>query len=118
MFRQILLFVALFSVAFSDLAPVPTSSSVQSEDGSFQWKYETSDQSQHQEGRQLPDGLNVQGKYQYTDKDGNEIIIQYVANHEGYHPSGGSLPKAPPVPPHTLRGLEHNAAHPEEDQLV
>lgn len=91
-------------------------------DGSFQWSYDSQDgSSQQQEGKQLPGpdgGQAVQGAAQWTDPEGGLHQLQYVAGENGYLPSSADLPLAPEIPAAIRKGLEWNAAHPEEDSLV
>lgn len=90
-------------------------------DGSYQWSYETENGISAQEqgvlknaGSQEPI-QEAQGSFQYTAPDGTPIQLQYLANENGFVPSGAHLPVAPPIPVAIQRALEWNAAHPEED---
>lgn len=60
--------------------------------------------------------MEAQGDFKYTAPDGTPIALQYVANENGFQPSGAHLPTSPPIPEAILRSLEYNAAHPEEEQ--
>lgn len=57
----------------------------------------------------------VQGNYQYDSPDGL-IKIEYVADENGYQPSGNVLPTPPPIPAAIVRLLEYIAAHPQPVQ--
>ncbi|KAJ8942554.1 hypothetical protein NQ318_021956 [Aromia moschata] len=63
-----------------------------------------------------PETMEAQGDFKYTAPDGTPIAVQYVANENGFQPSGAHLPTPPPIPEAILRSLEYNAAHPEEEQ--
>lgn len=53
----------------------------------------------------------AQGSYQYAGPDG-EVRVEYVADENGYQPTGNVLPTPPPIPPAIVRLLEYIAAHP------
>lgn len=57
----------------------------------------------------------AQGNYQYSAPDG-DVKIEYVADENGYQPSGSVLPTPPPIPPAIVRLLEYIAAHPPSDK--
>ncbi|XP_011155841.2 endocuticle structural glycoprotein SgAbd-2 [Solenopsis invicta] len=92
-------------------------------DGSYSYSYQTGNGIQAQEQGQLTkiskdeDANRVQGSFSYTDNDGNPISLSYVADENGFQPSGSHLPVAPPIPEAILRALEYIAQHPEEDNL-
>lgn len=52
----------------------------------------------------------VTGSYSYTGTDGTKIQISYIANENGFQPTGDSIPA---IPPAIQRALEYIAAHPE-----
>lgn len=63
-----------------------------------------------------PDG-SIIGFFTYTDPEGNVIETTYTADKEGFHVEGAHLPVPPPIPADIQKGLDYNAAHPEEDNL-
>ncbi|CAH1368999.1 hypothetical protein MTP99_010485 [Tenebrio molitor] len=91
-------------------------------DGSYHTSFETGNGIAAQEQGQLknsghPDGEaeEVQGSFQYTSPDGTPILLQYIANENGFQPQGAHLPVAPtppPIPPAIQRALAWIAAHP------
>ncbi|XP_018575897.1 endocuticle structural glycoprotein SgAbd-2-like [Anoplophora glabripennis] len=87
-------------------------------DGSYSWSYETENgiAAREQGHLKAPETMEAQGDFKYTAPDGTPIALQYVANENGFQPSGAHLPTAPPIPDAILRSLEYNAAHPEEEQ--
>ncbi|KAK9869768.1 hypothetical protein WA026_003500 [Henosepilachna vigintioctopunctata] len=80
-----------------------------SPEGGYQWSYETENGIKAQEtgtlkkGKGGPDGedaIVAQGSYSYTDKEGNQISLQYVADDEGgFQPQGAHLPTSPQFHP-------------------
>ncbi|KAM0724992.1 Endocuticle structural glycoprotein SgAbd-2 [Formica fusca] len=95
-----------------------------SPDGSYNYNYETGNGIQAQEQGQLvkikndkEDALYVQGSFSYPDPDGRPIALSYVADENGFQPTGDHLPTAPPIPSAILKALEYIAQHPEEDDL-
>lgn len=120
MFSHALVLFGVAAVVLSAVVPEPvaiiSSKSDSSPDGSFEWSYESADgSSQHQEGKQLEGGQAIQGIAQWYDPEGAPHLLQYVADHDGFRPSGEDLPLAPPTPEAILRSLEWNAAHPEQE---
>ncbi|KAJ8947815.1 hypothetical protein NQ314_008538 [Rhamnusium bicolor] len=61
-------------------------------------------------------GIAAQGAYQYTSPEGVPVSIQYLADQNGFQPSGNVLPTPPPIPEAILRSLQYNEAHPETPQ--
>lgn len=54
----------------------------------------------------------AQGSYQYVSPDGGEVKIEYVADENGYQPTGNVLPVPPAIPKHIVRLLDYIATHP------
>jgi Ni,Fe-hydrogenase III small subunit len=64
-----------------------------------------------------PDELMaVSGSYRYKDPEGNDIVVNYIADENGFVPQGAHLPVAPPIPQAILEALAKNAE--EEAQLT
>lgn len=61
-------------------------------------------------------GIVAQGSYQYSAPDGSDIRVEYVADENGYQPSGNVLPTPPPIPKAILRLLEYIATHPQPEE--
>ena len=122
MFSKLLVFVGLVAVVFGatmqQQVPIVSLESDISPDGSFQWSYQSGDGSQQQQAGQLKQigqnqGEIVQGNAAWTDPEGGQHQLSYVADENGYQPQGDDLPVAPAVPEAIARSLEYNAAHPE-----
>ena len=95
-------------------APVLKSNSDIHPDGQYKYEYETGNGIAAQEA-----GLaahQVQGSYSYTAPDGTPIQMTYVADENGFQPTGSHLPVAPPVPAAIQRALEYIAAHPYHEE--
>ncbi|XP_058814740.1 endocuticle structural glycoprotein SgAbd-2-like [Topomyia yanbarensis] len=72
-------------------------------DGSYQFAYETSNGILHEEQGTLKDvgeekAQIAQGRFAYTDPEGNKISLQYIADENGFQPTGDHLPTPPPIP--------------------
>ena len=50
-------------------------------------------------------GLVSRGSYSYTAPDGTVITTRWVADENGFQPSGDHLPVAPPMPEHVVKML-------------
>ncbi|XP_066584030.1 endocuticle structural glycoprotein SgAbd-1-like [Prorops nasuta] len=95
----------------------------QSPEGSYNYNYETENGiAVSQTGQATPLGPNgepvvvVQGQYQFTAPDGTPVAVSYVADQNGYQPTGDSLPVPPPVPEAIQRALAYIAAHPPKPE--
>ncbi|XP_060651808.1 larval cuticle protein 1-like [Drosophila nasuta] len=55
---------------------------------------------------------NIKGSFNYTSPEGEHVLITYVADENGYQPSGAVLPTPPPIPVEIQRALEWIALHP------
>ncbi|XP_050300287.1 endocuticle structural glycoprotein ABD-4-like [Anthonomus grandis grandis] len=86
-------------------------------DGSFKWSFEAGDGTKAEQSGQ-PKQIDketpvvMQGSASWTDKEGGNHQLTYVADENGYQPQG---PDVPPIPPAIQRALEYIAAHPSKD---
>lgn len=76
-------------------------------DGSYNYRYETSNGISAEESG--TGAHSVQGSSQYTSPEGKVISIKYTADENGYHPVGDHIPK---IPDYILRALEYIKSHP------
>jgi len=53
--------------------------------------------------------MAVHGSYRYKDPEGNDIVVNYIADENGFIPQGAHLPVAPPIPQAILDALAKNA---------
>lgn len=58
---------------------------------------------------------NIHGDFSWLAPGGEEVKITYVADENGYQPSGALLPTPPPIPVEIQRGLDYLAAHPQAE---
>lgn len=54
----------------------------------------------------------AQGSFSYTAPEGEQISLQYVADENGFQPSGSHLPTPPPIPEAIQRALAYLATAP------
>lgn len=59
----------------------------------------------------------AQGQFAYTSPEGQRIQLTYIADENGFQPTGDHLPTPPPIPEAIQRALEYIAAHPEENGI-
>ncbi|XP_030765447.1 larval cuticle protein LCP-17-like [Sitophilus oryzae] len=87
-------------------------------EGSYQFAYETDNGIAAQEqGNIQPQGpeqaiKSVSGSFQFLTPENEQIQVSYIADENGYQPSGNALPTPPPIPVAIQRALEYIAAHP------
>ena len=51
-------------------------------------------------------GITARGSYSYTAPDGTIIKMDWVADENGFQPTGSHLPVAPPTPDHVVKLLD------------
>lgn len=67
----------------------------------YNFAYETSDGTKHEEHAELKnagsenEALSVSGSYSWTAPDGQVYTVTYIADENGFQPSGDHLPVAP-----------------------
>lgn len=82
-------------------------------DGSYQYRYETSNGIAAQESG--VGGQSATGSYSFTGQDGVQYTVNYVADANGFQPQGAHLPVDVPAPEHVLKTLEQIRANPPRD---
>lgn len=83
-------------------------------DGSYQYQYETTNEIFAQEAG--VGGVVAQGTAQWYDPDGEGVQFSYIADQNGYQPTGSHIPQPPPIPEYILRALAYQKAHPWVDE--
>ncbi|XP_013118022.1 pupal cuticle protein Edg-78E-like [Stomoxys calcitrans] len=79
--------------------------------GNYKYNYETSNGIGAQE-RGLG-GEYATGGYGYYSPEGKLIQVSYVADQDGFKPTGNHLPTPPPIPYAILKSLEYIRTHPQ-----
>lgn len=103
--KAVFIFACVLAVAFA--RPNPEAEIVRSESDvgpeSYKYNLETSDGTKKQEAGQLKnvgsenEAIAVSGSFSWVDeKTGEKFTVTYVANENGFQPSGAHLP-VPPV---------------------
>ncbi|XP_058830081.1 cuticle protein CP14.6-like [Topomyia yanbarensis] len=114
---KLFVFTALVALAAAQNpdaeAQILAQESVVNPDGSYQYKYETSNGIAAQESG--IGGQSATGSYSYTGQDGVQYSVNYVADENGFQPQGAHLPVDVPAPEHVLRSLELIRANPPRD---
>ncbi|CAF4902838.1 unnamed protein product [Pieris macdunnoughi] len=122
-FVAILAFVALAAADVSHIVRnIDTDAQIVSQDADvfpdqYKYGYETSNGIKAQESGVLKnaglenEAIETQGSNSYTGPDGQVYAVNYVANENGYQPTGAHLPTPVPVPDYILRALEYIATH-------
>jgi len=81
-------------------------------DGTYSYNYETSngiaaEENGYLRGRGSDNEIQtVQGSYQYYSPEGQLIRVVYIADENGFQPSGEHLPTPPPIPPAIQKSLD------------
>lgn len=84
----------------------------------YSFSYETSNGvSAQEQGHLQGEAIVAQGSFRYTADDGTPVEISYVADENGFQPSGAHLPVAPPTPDHVLKALEYIRTHTPREHL-
>ncbi|XP_023704702.1 endocuticle structural glycoprotein SgAbd-3 [Cryptotermes secundus] len=97
--------------------PIPILRSAQETDfaGGYSFSFETGNDIAREEVGELrnagtPDEHQVvRGSYRYKDPEGNDIVVTYTADENGFVPQGAHLPVPPPIPQAILEALAKNA---------
>ncbi|XP_049822472.1 endocuticle structural glycoprotein SgAbd-2 isoform X2 [Aethina tumida] len=121
---------ALFAIALADVShllrkqpqqyspgqeiPILRQESDITPEGSYKWAYETGNGISAQEQGQ--GGVSAQGNFAFTSLEGVPVAIQYVADENGFQPSGDSIPQPPPIPEDILKSIAWNEAQPEKPE--
>lgn len=81
-------------------------------EGNYNYNYETSNAISAQE--QGAGGHYATGGYGYYSPEGQLVQLSYVADENGFQPSGSHLPTPPPIPYAILKSLEYIRTHPSK----
>ncbi|KAI8119193.1 Endocuticle structural glycoprotein SgAbd-9 [Lucilia cuprina] len=107
MFRTII-FIAFFSLTLAasitndkadKFVHILRQGEEKTEDGSFTYYYEGADGAKRQEVGIVKNAgteeetLVIKGSYSYFDENGNEVIVEYIADENGFQPQGTHIPQ-------------------------
>lgn len=85
---------------------------------SYQYAYETSKGIKAEESGLLKnagseqEAIEAKGSFSYVSPEGENIALSYIANENGFQPTGDHLPQPPPIPALIQKALEYLAANP------
>ncbi|XP_021932414.1 cuticle protein CP14.6-like [Zootermopsis nevadensis] len=107
----------VFSAPQQQTTPIPILRSAQNNDlaGGYSFSFETGNDITREEVGELknvgtPEELQiVRGSYKYKDPEGNEIVVTYTADENGFVPQGAHFPVPPAIPQEILEALAKNA---------
>ncbi|XP_055913143.1 larval cuticle protein 2-like [Eupeodes corollae] len=85
-----------------------------SPEGAFRYAFQTSNGI---DVSSTGDANAIQGSYKYISPEGVAVVVNYIADAEGFKPSG-DLPTPPPIPEAIIRSLAWNAAHPQSESDI
>ncbi|XP_030388578.1 endocuticle structural glycoprotein SgAbd-3 [Scaptodrosophila lebanonensis] len=89
-------------------------------DGKFHYHFETKNGTKVTQDGLLKhvnaehDGESIQGKFSFKTNDGQEFAISYIADENGFQPTGAHLPTPPPIPESVLKTLKYLEEHPQQ----
>lgn len=82
----------------------------------YHFNYETSNGVVAEEQGSLQgEAIAAHGSFQYVSPEGTPVKVTYVADENGFQPTGDHLPVPPPVPEHVLKAIEYINAHPPKE---
>ncbi|KAH8297588.1 hypothetical protein KR054_003698 [Drosophila jambulina] len=86
-------------------------------DGSYKYEYETGNGIKAEEmgylknaGVKGSEAQTAEGSFSYTSPEGDEIMVTYIADENGFQPQGDHLPTPPPIPIEIQEALDKLAA--------
>ncbi|KAH8302057.1 hypothetical protein KR044_002305, partial [Drosophila immigrans] len=65
----------------------------------------------HLQGQGEEQAIVQQGAFSWTSPEGKPIEISYVADENGYQPTGAHLPTPPPIPEAIQKAIEYISTH-------
>ncbi|XP_065368925.1 endocuticle structural protein SgAbd-6-like [Calliphora vicina] len=83
----------------STYVPILRQGEEKTDDGSFTYYYESADGAKRQEVGIVKNAgtdeetLVVKGSWSYFDQNGNEVIVEYIADENGFQPQGTHIPQ-------------------------
>uniref|UniRef100_A0A336LZT6 CSON006898 protein n=1 Tax=Culicoides sonorensis TaxID=179676 RepID=A0A336LZT6_CULSO len=116
--QKLIVFCTLLTICFAgDLdkdATILTSEQEVNYDGTYKYRYETSNGIFGEESG--VGGQASQGQARWVSPEGEQVQLSYTADENGYQPVGNHLPTPPPTPDYILKALEfiaNNPPHPD-----
>lgn len=88
-------------------AVIKTKTQTSDSEGNYQYQFESSNGIASNEGG--IGGQVVQGSTTWIAKNGEPLAISFIADENGYRPTGFHLPTPPPIPLAIQRALDHLA---------
>lgn len=83
------------------------------DDGSYKWSWEDDrGTAVHESG---VGGQRAEGGARWVSPEGQQVEFTYVADENGYQPSGSALPVAPAIPDYIVRALQWIKDHPYDE---
>lgn len=59
---------------------------------------------------------DINGDFSWISPEGEQVVLQYVADENGYQPDSALLPTPPPIPAAILKSLEYIRTHPSYEE--